>query len=134
MTHPDFAKAAAHITAEAVRDALVELVDIASPTGHEAGVGGDMGGGLGEVRMGHERSLRHRDRIRRGASFTRDTHTCGACAISRGLAALVIVSLLGAKRKHAWPLRQARSDVTGSLRNETCRGLVRRRVEKRGVS
>jgi len=38
MTHPDFARAAAHITAEAVRDALVDLVDIASPTGHEAGV------------------------------------------------------------------------------------------------
>lgn len=38
MNHPDFAKAAAHISAEAVRDALVDLVDIASPTGREAGV------------------------------------------------------------------------------------------------
>ena len=38
MTHPDFARAAAHITAETVRDVLVNLVDIASPTGHEAGV------------------------------------------------------------------------------------------------
>ena len=38
MTHPDFATAARHITAEAVRDLLVDLVDIASPTGHEAGV------------------------------------------------------------------------------------------------
>jgi acetylornithine deacetylase len=38
MGHPDFARAAGHITAEAIRDALVELVDIASPTGKEAGV------------------------------------------------------------------------------------------------
>jgi hypothetical protein len=38
MTHPDFARAAAYITAETVRDVLVELVDIASPTGSEAGV------------------------------------------------------------------------------------------------
>ena len=38
MSHPDFAKAAAHITADNVRDLLVDLVDIASPTGREAGV------------------------------------------------------------------------------------------------
>ena len=38
MPHPDFAKAAAHITAEAVRDCLVDLVNIASPTGSEIGV------------------------------------------------------------------------------------------------
>ena len=36
MIHPDFANAAAHISAEAVRDILVDLVDIASPTGREA--------------------------------------------------------------------------------------------------
>ena len=36
MIHPDFAKAAVHISAEAVRDILVDLVDIASPTGREA--------------------------------------------------------------------------------------------------
>ena len=38
MTHPDFAKAVGHITAEKVRDLLVDLVDIASPTGKEIGV------------------------------------------------------------------------------------------------
>jgi acetylornithine deacetylase/succinyl-diaminopimelate desuccinylase-like protein len=38
MTHPDFAKAATHITADNVRDLLVDLVNIASPTGSEAGV------------------------------------------------------------------------------------------------
>lgn len=36
MAHPDFSKAAAHITAEAVRDALADMVNIASPTGGEA--------------------------------------------------------------------------------------------------
>ncbi len=35
MTHPDFARAARHITPEAVRDTLVDMVDIASPTGRE---------------------------------------------------------------------------------------------------
>jgi len=34
--HPDFSKAAEHITAAAVRDALADMVDIASPTGGEA--------------------------------------------------------------------------------------------------
>ena len=38
MPHPDFAKAAAHITADAVRDCLADLVNIASPTGNEIGV------------------------------------------------------------------------------------------------
>jgi len=38
MVHPDFVAAAAHITAERVRDLLVELVDIASPTGQESAV------------------------------------------------------------------------------------------------
>jgi acetylornithine deacetylase/succinyl-diaminopimelate desuccinylase-like protein len=38
MTHSDFAKAAAHITADNVRDLLVDLVDIPSATGKEAGV------------------------------------------------------------------------------------------------
>jgi acetylornithine deacetylase/succinyl-diaminopimelate desuccinylase-like protein len=38
VTHPDFARAAAYINAENIRDVLVDLVDIASPTGHEAGV------------------------------------------------------------------------------------------------
>jgi acetylornithine deacetylase len=36
MTHPDYLRAARHITPEAVRDALVEMVDIASPTGRES--------------------------------------------------------------------------------------------------
>jgi acetylornithine deacetylase len=36
MRHPDFAKAAQHVTAEAVRDALVDLVNIPSATGHES--------------------------------------------------------------------------------------------------
>ena len=34
--HPDHARAAALITPEAVRDTLVEMVDICSPTGREA--------------------------------------------------------------------------------------------------
>jgi acetylornithine deacetylase/succinyl-diaminopimelate desuccinylase-like protein len=35
MNHPDFAKAVQHVTAEAVRDALIDLVNIPSATGHE---------------------------------------------------------------------------------------------------
>jgi acetylornithine deacetylase/succinyl-diaminopimelate desuccinylase-like protein len=35
MSHPDFARVARHITQEAVRDTLMEMVDIASPTGRE---------------------------------------------------------------------------------------------------
>ena len=38
MTHPDFAKAAAHVTPERVRDTLVDLIDIPSATGHEIGM------------------------------------------------------------------------------------------------
>jgi len=34
-THPDYARVARHITPEAVRDTLVAMVDIASPTGRE---------------------------------------------------------------------------------------------------
>jgi acetylornithine deacetylase len=36
MTHPDFSTAVAHITAERIRDTVVEMVDISSPTGREA--------------------------------------------------------------------------------------------------
>lgn len=38
MTHPDFARAAAFISADGLRSLLMDLVDIASPTGREAGV------------------------------------------------------------------------------------------------
>lgn len=38
MPHPDFARAIAHITPERIRDLLIALVDIPSPTGSEAGV------------------------------------------------------------------------------------------------
>ena len=38
MTHPGFAKVAAHISADRLRDILMDLVNIASPTGHEIGV------------------------------------------------------------------------------------------------
>ena len=38
MAHPDYAKAAAHISAENVRTLLMDLVDISSPTGSEIGV------------------------------------------------------------------------------------------------
>ena len=38
MSHPDFSKAAQHITVERIRDTLVDMVDIASPTGREAGM------------------------------------------------------------------------------------------------
>lgn len=38
MMHRDFARAAAHISAEKVRTLLMDLVDIASPTGKEIGV------------------------------------------------------------------------------------------------
>jgi acetylornithine deacetylase len=35
MSHADYARAARHITADAVKDTLMEMVDIASPTGRE---------------------------------------------------------------------------------------------------
>src|SRR5262245_17218004 len=35
MTHPDFARAVEHVTADAVRDTLIDLVDIPSATGNE---------------------------------------------------------------------------------------------------
>jgi hypothetical protein len=38
MPHPDFAKAATHVTAHHVRDLLVDLVNIPSTTGQENGV------------------------------------------------------------------------------------------------
>jgi acetylornithine deacetylase/succinyl-diaminopimelate desuccinylase-like protein len=38
MLHPDYQRAARHITEEAVRDTLMEMVDIASPTGREGGL------------------------------------------------------------------------------------------------
>src|SRR5262245_61303385 len=38
MAHPDFARAAAHITPENVRDLLIDLVNIPSPTGSENNV------------------------------------------------------------------------------------------------
>lgn len=38
MTHPDFATAVGHVTAEAVRDCLIEMVDIPSATGSELGM------------------------------------------------------------------------------------------------
>jgi acetylornithine deacetylase/succinyl-diaminopimelate desuccinylase-like protein len=38
MRHSDFARAAAHVTAKAVLDLLMELIDIPSPTGEEIGV------------------------------------------------------------------------------------------------
>src|SRR4051812_6289327 len=38
MVHPDFEKAAAFISADNVRQLLMDLVDISSPTGREAGV------------------------------------------------------------------------------------------------
>lgn len=36
MTHPDYSRAARHVTPEAARETLMEMVDIASPTGREA--------------------------------------------------------------------------------------------------
>ena len=36
MSHPDFSKAAQYVTADSVRDALVDMVDISSPTGRES--------------------------------------------------------------------------------------------------
>src|SRR5215468_2103662 len=38
MSHPDFAKAVAHVTTDNVRDLLIDLVDIGSPTGQEIDV------------------------------------------------------------------------------------------------
>jgi acetylornithine deacetylase/succinyl-diaminopimelate desuccinylase-like protein len=40
MIHLQFSEAASHISAAGICDALVELVNIASPTGQEAGVAG----------------------------------------------------------------------------------------------
>ncbi|HEV2008640.1 MAG TPA: M20/M25/M40 family metallo-hydrolase, partial [Burkholderiales bacterium] len=36
MSHPDYTRAARHLTAAAVKDTLMEMVDIASPTGGES--------------------------------------------------------------------------------------------------
>ena len=47
MTHPDFARAAAHITVENVRDLLADLVNIPSPTGKEIGVAHYLVGRMG---------------------------------------------------------------------------------------
>jgi acetylornithine deacetylase/succinyl-diaminopimelate desuccinylase-like protein len=38
MPHPDFAKAAAHVTSDSLRDLLIDLVNIPSATGHEFGL------------------------------------------------------------------------------------------------
>lgn len=38
MTHPDFHKAITYVTPEAVRDILIDMIDIRSPTGSEAGM------------------------------------------------------------------------------------------------
>jgi acetylornithine deacetylase len=38
MKHPDFHKAMAYVTPEAVRDTLLDMINIRSPTGHEAGM------------------------------------------------------------------------------------------------
>lgn len=38
MSHPDFANAVRHVTPELVRDTLMDLVNIPSPTGCEIGV------------------------------------------------------------------------------------------------
>jgi acetylornithine deacetylase/succinyl-diaminopimelate desuccinylase-like protein len=38
MSHPEFARAASLITADDVREILMDIVNIASPTGHESGV------------------------------------------------------------------------------------------------
>lgn len=38
MSHPDFAKAAQHVSADAVRDALFDMVNIPSATGNEIGM------------------------------------------------------------------------------------------------
>src|ERR1043166_1915546 len=38
MPHPDYAKAAAFVSAENVRTLLMDLVDISSPTGSEIGI------------------------------------------------------------------------------------------------
>jgi len=38
MNHPDFSKAAQHVTADTIRDTLAAMVDIASPTGRETGM------------------------------------------------------------------------------------------------
>ena len=35
MSHPDYARAVRHITPDALRDTLIEMVDISSPTGRE---------------------------------------------------------------------------------------------------
>lgn len=38
MSHPDFSKASQYISADLVRDALIDMVDISSPTGRESGM------------------------------------------------------------------------------------------------
>ena len=38
MVHPNYAQAAAYISSDTVRELLMDLVDISSPTGKEIGV------------------------------------------------------------------------------------------------
>ena len=38
MSHPDFSKASQYITADLIRDTLVDMVNISSPTGRESGM------------------------------------------------------------------------------------------------
>jgi acetylornithine deacetylase/succinyl-diaminopimelate desuccinylase-like protein len=55
MSHPDYMRAVRHVTLEAVRDTLMEMVDIASPTGREGDLAKYIVGRL--VRAGFSASL-----------------------------------------------------------------------------
>src|SRR5262245_59033335 len=49
MAHPDFDRAAAHITADNLRDLLMDLVSIPSPTGRESNVAQYLVGRMGRA-------------------------------------------------------------------------------------
>ena len=49
MSHPDFERAAHHITPESVRDTLMDMVNISSPTGGERGMAEYIVGRLGKA-------------------------------------------------------------------------------------
>ena len=59
MPHPDFERCARHITADAVRELLSEMVDIASPTGGEAQMARHLEGRM--ARAGMETRLQEVD-------------------------------------------------------------------------
>ena len=70
MPHPDYARCARHITADAVRELLSEMVNIASPTGGEAAMARYLEGRM--ARAGLETQLQEVDPGRPNAIGVRE--------------------------------------------------------------